>query len=105
MARQHCLDHESDLASITSKGESDFAFKDLGIGEHDSWVGGRDEASEGVWTWSDGTPWEYESWHEEQPNNLGGMQTHVAFNFNSSAHWYDECKDEEKGFICYHKGM
>ena len=73
MARQHCLDHESDLASITSKGESDFAFKELGIGEYDSWVGGRDEASEGVWTWSDGTPWDKEKmkelWHPEEPNN------------------------------------
>ena len=28
----------------------------------------------------------------------------MAINFNSSANWNDEYKEEEKGFICYHKG-
>ena len=105
-ARSFCQDSSphsgGDLASVPDDDTNNFLFTI--IQNADVWIGGyRNENQD--WVWSDGTPWEYESWHEDQPNDLGGMQTHVAFNFNSSAHWYDECKDEEKGFICYHKGM
>ena len=54
--------------------------------------------------WSDGTPWQYENWFDSQPNNGGGMQTHVAMNFDSSGQWNDEYKNDENSYVCHYKG-
>ena len=67
------------------------------------WIGGFQNENS-TWMWSDGTPWQYNNWYEGQPNNGGGVQTHVAFNIDSSGYWNDEYKEEENGLICYYKG-
>ena len=33
-------------------------------------MGGSDEAKEGVWGWHTGEPWSYERWYDGEPNNL-----------------------------------
>ena len=33
------------------------------------WLGGTDEALEGNWTWTDGTPWSFNRWNKPEPNN------------------------------------
>ena len=104
-ARAYCQDNVpynvGDLASIPDAGTNDFLqtlIQDAYI-----WVGGlRDESSS--WTWSDGTPWGYSAWFEGQPNNGGGVQSHLAFNFYSSGKWNDEQKDNLNGFVCSYKG-
>ena len=105
-ARAYCQENVpynvGDLASIPDAGTNDFLqtlIQDAYI-----WVGGlRDESSS--WIWSNGTPWGYTSWHEGQPNNGGGVQSHLAFNFYSSGKWNDEQKDGWKKFVCSYKGI
>lgn len=58
------------LATITSQAEYDFI---LGLGilpATDYWLGGTDEAVEGVWTWVTGEPWSFAKWRSGEPNNL-----------------------------------
>ena len=44
------------------------------------WIGGTDERSEGVWEWTDGSPWGYENWlkrdepHKSEPTNFRGNE-------------------------------
>ena len=104
-ARAYCQDNVpynvGDLASIPDAGTNDF----LRTLVHDAhiWVGGlRDERSS--WIWSDGTPWGYSFWFEGQPNNGGGVQSNVAFNFYSSGKWNDEHKNIRNGFVCSYRG-
>ena len=65
------------------------------------WIGGYRD-SEASWKWSDGTPWTYTSFDDNQPNNLGQVQNHLAL--NSLGKWNDDFEEEEKGFVCYYKG-
>uniref|UniRef100_A0A4W6EUM5 C-type lectin domain-containing protein n=1 Tax=Lates calcarifer TaxID=8187 RepID=A0A4W6EUM5_LATCA len=37
-----------------------------------TWVGGYDAVKEGVWLWSDGNRFDFNLWHQGEPNNLGG---------------------------------
>ena len=104
-ARRYCQQNVpyniGDLASIPDAGTNGF-LQNL-IQDAYIWVGGfRDENS--TWRWSDGTPWGYTSWFDQQPNNLNGLQTHVAFNVKSSGQWSDDHKEDENSFICHYKG-
>ena len=67
------------------------------------WVGGHRSDGE-EWIWSDGTPWTFENFNNGQPNNLGGVQTHLLFNVDASGHWADETQFEEKTFLCSQRG-
>ena len=104
-ARAYCQDNVpynvGDLASIPDAGTNDF-LQNL-IQDAYIWIGAfRDENS--TWVWSDGTPWGHTAWYDGQPNNGGGIQTHVAFNVDSSGQWDNEHKGNEKTFLCHYKG-
>ena len=104
-ARRYCQQNVpyniGDLASIPDAGTNGF-LQNL-IQDAYIWVGGfRDENS--TWRWSDGTQWGYTHWFDHQPNNLDGLQSHVAFNFQTSGQWNDEHVEEEHSFICHYKG-
>ena len=104
-ARAYCQDNVpynvGDLASIPDAGTNDF-LQTL-IQDAYVWIGGFKNSSS--WVWSDGTTWGHTAWYDGQPNNGGGIQTHVAFNLDSSGQWNDESKESEKNFICQYKGM
>ena len=43
-----------------------------------SWIGGRRYTN---WGWSDGLAWNFENWHEGEPNNSGGnKKTYLSKN-------------------------
>ena len=91
-----------DLAAIPDVDTNDFLL--TLIEDSYAWIGGFINESSSTWMWSDGTPWQYEDWFDGQPNNGGGVQTHVAMNFESSGQWNDEYKNGEKSFVCHYKG-
>ena len=76
------------LATITSQAELDYV-RSLGVlaGFDSYWLGGTDEAQEGVWTWVTGEPWNFTNWQPGEPNNQGSESYLTA---GSSEHrWND----------------
>lgn len=83
------------LISIHSQEEMDFidSTMNYGPGMHYTWIGGIDTAEEGVFTWLDGTPWDYENFPDNEPNNgvgTGGYpENYVMINYYSGESWND----------------
>ena len=104
-ARSYCQENVpyniGDLVSIPDAATNDFLqtlIQDAYI-----WTGGFLDANSS-WVWSDGTPWDFTNWLEGEPDNGDGVQTHVAFNVDSTGRWDDEFVGSEKSFLCHYKG-
>ena len=60
-AEDHCRASEGGyLASITT--EEEWRRVNDVAGKSESWIGGTDEEEEGVWMWSDKSPWVVSKW-------------------------------------------
>ena len=65
------LGPNTSLAEIESQGENDVIFSI--VGERRTWMGGSDQAAEGVWVWTSGAPWGvFTRWRSGEPGNGGG---------------------------------
>ena len=99
-ARRFCQTNaqDGDLASVPDKATNDFLTT---LTTEYSWIGATDEGSEGTWRWSDGTPWGYENWSPNNPDNWGNMQHYAAINWKSVGLW-DDNSGSTSGthFIC-----
>ena len=104
-AEEYCRKHGGHLASITSKATNDNISALLNTKHEDlrsMWIGGTDQEEEGVWKWSDCTPWSFEAWMEETTGNRLEAQDCLEF-FRYGAIWgADDCS---KGnyFLCSQK--
>jgi len=71
------------LASVHSGAENSFIHR-LCLADA-CWLGGSDEASEGRWTWTDGSTWNFASWNRpHEPNNCVSFLPRDSFNY----HWW-----------------
>jgi len=106
-ARENCRNFGGDLASVHSEEKDRFIF-DLVLAEGDSprywWLGGTDSHSEGNWTWSDGSLWNYEKWKNGNNGNHGIAYNCLAYYASGSGYyavyWSDLSCFQEHGFIC-----
>ena len=58
-------------------------------------------SSHGQWSWTDGTPVNYNNWGSSEPNDAGGTEDCVAF--KSTGKWNDlSCEPYTKRAVCYH---
>jgi hypothetical protein len=79
------------LVSIGDQAEQDFVhgnFGNLGGVDRRIWIGFTDEAAEGSFAWSDGTPAKYTNWNPGEPNNSGGVEDYAEL-LGSSGRWND----------------
>lgn len=95
MAKQKCEEMGGYLACVADR-EEDAFLERLIVGS--AWVGGTDEASEGEWTWVDGTKITYSRWATGGGDNAHGGQNHIFY-------WADMGWDDSQGdvrirFVC-----
>ena len=67
-----------------------------------AWIGGTDERSQGVWEWTDGSPWGYENWRKpSEPNNLFGNEDCTII-WGRTGKWFDVRCDGffKAGYVC-----
>uniref|UniRef100_A0A8D3BZN6 C-type lectin domain-containing protein n=1 Tax=Scophthalmus maximus TaxID=52904 RepID=A0A8D3BZN6_SCOMX len=100
-ANAFCLEHNSNLMSIQDIHErvrptSKHTHKKI------YWMGLNDQVSEGVWEWSDGSPFiEYLFWMPNQPDNWQNEDCgHVVG--SSYGQWNDENCNIKRKYICKH---
>ena len=88
---------QADLASIHSSEENQFV-TDLSDGRR-FWLGGQLG-----WSWSDGTPWNYQNWLSGEPNGNGaeGCLENVALvtGEENKGKWNDRACDNTGGDVC-----
>ena len=72
-AESDCVWQGGHLVSIhDGETQSLLASEAFALVESDWWLGANDEASEGTFVWTDGTPFDFDAWHTGEPNNSGG---------------------------------
>ncbi|XP_056132198.1 CD209 antigen-like protein E [Lampris incognitus] len=101
-SRMACKASGADLVVINSLTEQIFV-NGLGILKMNAWIGLMDQATEGTWTWVDGTPFTTAYWQKGQPNSYHGNQDcgemiHEAF--GEVGEWNDDGCDAEQFSIC-----
>jgi hypothetical protein len=84
-ARTQCLASGGDLASIHSAQQN--AAVQTAAGGSNAWIGLSDSQTEGVWLWSDGTPFGYSNWAAGEPNDFYTNEDHVKM--QPSGLWND----------------
>ncbi|KAG7499177.1 macrophage mannose receptor 1-like [Solea senegalensis] len=101
-ANAYCLAQNSNLMSIQTIEER--LWLRTQILSHTYWIGLNDQVTEGVWQWSDGSPFiEYLSqWMHGQPDNWGDGEDCAQVNGNSHGQWMDENCADKKKYICKH---
>merc|ERR1711971_1263454 len=88
------------LASITSKATNDNVSAEFKTKPHTSmWIGGTDQEEEGVWKWSDCTPWNFEAWMKNVAVNFAEEQDCLEF-FRSEGTWNDDDCTKKNYFLC-----
>ncbi|KJU84923.1 secreted protein containing C-type lectin domain protein [Candidatus Magnetobacterium bavaricum] len=97
-AKAHCETLGGYLATLTSKAENDFVYKNcITKGTNYYWLGGTDEEQEGDWKWITGETFSYTNWHTGEPNNLAGQQHYLQL--YSDGTWDDNWV-EQHNLIC-----
>ena len=104
-AEDFCQEEGGHLASVPSNETMDFVIAgSASRGLKHIWLGGNDIEEEGVWKWTDCTPWELTFFSPGEPNNSGGQEHCLHFNVKR---WNDAPCDITKsyvtGFLCSKK--
>lgn len=64
--------------------------------EYKFWVGGTREGG-ATWNWVDRSPFKYQNWRSDQPNNTGGNQQFIGLKPDGS--WGDEAGNAEYPYV------
>ena len=103
-AEDFCQKEGGHLASVTSNATRDFVVEGMNrTGLPDAWIGGNDIDEEGVWKWTDCTPWEFTFWAGAEPNNANAGEDCVHHDDGKHHKWNDHNCGGERGFLCSKK--
>ncbi len=95
LASIHSLDEDNfvfSLVSGTAFWEAQITGKPR---EYGPWIGGV-KLSDGDWSWSDGTPFNYTNWAANEPDNDQGVENNIQFFGHTIANtWNDENGDND----------
>lgn len=89
-AREHCETQGGYLVTLTSQGENNFVYDQVGLEQADIWLGGTDRDIEGEWVWITGEVWDYENWFSpSEPNNGESGEDYLSFHTEQPTKWND----------------
>jgi len=98
-AKKHCEQLGGNLVSISTEEEQGFIFRHVKhLRLQRTHIGATDAGNEGQWRWIDNSPWRYENWGNNQPNNSNNGE-HVAVMFRDGK-WLDIPASLECPYIC-----
>ncbi|XP_014330496.2 galactose-specific lectin nattectin-like [Xiphophorus maculatus] len=101
-AQRNCVSLQATLASIQNFQEYHFIQRLITTASHGSpetWIGGSDAEEEGVWLWSDGSPFHYSNWCGSGPDNYK-YQHCLQMNYGESKCWDDIWCDQYRPSVC-----
>ncbi|NXU54453.1 MRC1 protein, partial [Turnix velox] len=100
-AREFCRAIGGDLASIHSEEEQNLIMSLKKDYIHISyWMGLNALDSEGGFTWSDGSPVNFEKWAHGEPNNFDGNEKCVVFSGYNYMNWNDLFCEHMRNYVC-----
>ena len=96
-AEEFCQQEGGNLVSVTSEAINEHIYnekkrRDLSW----LWLGGSDQDKEGVWKWSDGSPWDFKNWNHREPGIVQDCLAQALF----SKKWHDYDCNLENNFVC-----
>ncbi|KAK7162145.1 hypothetical protein R3I94_004710 [Phoxinus phoxinus] len=103
-AEEQCVDLGGNLASVHSQITHNFLktfVKKNSKGSTRTWIGAHDAPQEFIWFWSDGSKFEYNDWHTDEPNNTGGSERCVEMAYGGENRWNDAPCGTLLPFVCY----
>lgn len=65
----------------------------------DWWIGANDDAVEGEFAWTDGTPFDFDAWHSGEPNNAGGENCGTLASW-AGGNWNDVPCWDGRPYVC-----
>ena len=96
-AEGFCKNEGGHLASVTSEATNEYIhYEKRKRGISRLWIGGTDKEKEGVWKWSDGSPWEFTKWNKGEPDN----SQHCLLYYGYVDKWNDYWCTDENNFLC-----
>ncbi|XP_078541765.1 lectin-like [Lissotriton helveticus] len=85
------------LASVHSLEENRFIQELI----YDSaWIGASDCYKDRTFMWTDGSQFNFQAWYTKEPNNYGGREPCVHFNFARPGSWNDAPCSLALPFVC-----
>ena len=108
-AEAFCIQKGGHLASATTAAIEAYIYKGKKKRKlQHLWLGGSDKEKEGVWKWSDGSPWKFTKWNRGQPTSVSeenclqyyGGRTNAIRWSDRAIRWSDRPCSDEGNFVC-----
>ncbi|MFT5584635.1 MAG: hypothetical protein ACI9VR_002220 [Cognaticolwellia sp.] len=104
-ARDSCIAMDTDLLTVDGFNTNRAAAAIAEAFEVDLWTGLSDYASEGNWTWADGSAVSYTNWASGEPNNAGNDEDCMEVGYYATGRWNDNRCSSQHPFMCTYNGL
>ena len=102
-AQRYCNTQKADLVSIHSDLENNFISFQVNKKKQRFWIGAQrktNRSAEWLWTWTDGSSFDYENFFPGKPETHGGIQDCLDIGYNVRDSWDDQPCGHQLPFVC-----